>query len=119
MLAPAYVRILQAETRLLVVFGWAPAVDPPDQRRGADTWGAADRAARGRLPAAGVAGRLGRPLGSDGRRHLEEPTRRAIALSARLADPQPDPQWRVLLDPAGHPFCITTVEPPPELWATE
>ena len=51
--------------------------------------------------------------------HLEEPTRRAIALGARLADPQPDPRWRVLLDPAGHPFCITTLTPPPELLATE
>lgn len=51
--------------------------------------------------------------------HLEEPTRRAIGLGARLADPQPDPRWRVLLDPAGHPFCITTLTPPPELLATE
>ena len=50
---------------------------------------------------------------------LEEPTGRAIALGARLADPQPDPRWRVLLDPAGHPFCITTVTPPLELLATE
>ncbi|HYO41350.1 MAG TPA: VOC family protein, partial [Nocardioidaceae bacterium] len=38
--------------------------------------------------------------------------RRAVALGARLADPQPDPRWRVLLDPAGHPFCITTILPP-------
>ena len=45
--------------------------------------------------------------------HLEEPTGRAIAFGARLADHQPDPRWRVLLDPAGHPFCITTVAPPP------
>ena len=36
---------------------------------------------------------------------------RAEALGARLADPQPDSRWRVLLDPAGHPFCITTVVP--------
>src|SRR5450631_583897 len=50
--------------------------------------------------------------------HHEEPTRRAIALGARLADPQPDLRWRVLLDPAGHPFCITTVEPPPSCWPT-
>ncbi len=27
---------------------------------------------------------------------------------------QPDPRWRVLLDPAGHPFCLTTVTPGPE-----
>ncbi len=45
---------------------------------------------------------------------LDEPVRRARALGARLADPQPDPRWAVLLDPAGHPFCITTVAPPPE-----
>ncbi|MCR6704763.1 MAG: hypothetical protein NVV66_18580, partial [Cellulomonas sp.] len=43
------------------------------------------------------------------------PVERAVALGARLADPQPDPRWRVLLDPAGHPFCITTVAPRPEL----
>jgi hypothetical protein len=45
---------------------------------------------------------------------LEEPGRRALALGARAAEPQPDPRWRVLLDPAGHPFCITTVVPTPE-----
>jgi catechol 2,3-dioxygenase-like lactoylglutathione lyase family enzyme len=46
---------------------------------------------------------------------LDGPVERALALGARLADPQPDPRWRVLLDPAGHPFCLTTVTPPPEL----
>lgn len=50
--------------------------------------------------------------------NLDEPERRAIALGARAADPQPDPRWRVLLDPAGHPFCITALTPPPELLAT-
>ena len=30
----------------------------------------------------------------------------AVALGARLPD-QPDSRWRVLLDPAGHPFCLT------------
>lgn len=50
--------------------------------------------------------------------HLDEPVGRAIALGAKLADPQPDPRWRVLLDPAGHPFCITTLAPPLELIAT-
>jgi len=44
---------------------------------------------------------------------LDEPVERAVALGARLADPQPDSRWRVLLDPAGHPFCITTVTPSP------
>jgi catechol 2,3-dioxygenase-like lactoylglutathione lyase family enzyme len=45
---------------------------------------------------------------------VDEPAERAIALGARLADPQPDPRWRVLLDPAGHPFCITPFAPPLE-----
>ncbi|MGC1207282.1 MAG: VOC family protein, partial [Ornithinimicrobium sp.] len=31
----------------------------------------------------------------------------AIGLGATLADPQPGDTWRVLLDPAGHPFCLT------------
>lgn len=35
---------------------------------------------------------------------------RAIALGATLPD-QPDPRWRVLLDPAGHPFCLTPFTP--------
>jgi hypothetical protein len=41
----------------------------------------------------------------------------ACALGAGAVQPdlrpaQPDPRWRVLLDPAGHPFCITTMTPP-------
>ncbi|MDN6815168.1 MAG: VOC family protein [Corynebacterium variabile] len=32
--------------------------------------------------------------------------KRALDLGARLADPQPGETWRVLIDPAGHPFCI-------------
>jgi catechol 2,3-dioxygenase-like lactoylglutathione lyase family enzyme len=36
----------------------------------------------------------------------------AVALGARKASEQPAPdRWRVLLDPAGHPFCITTLVP--------
>ncbi|MEV6135279.1 VOC family protein [Nocardia sp. NPDC051990] len=32
----------------------------------------------------------------------------AVKPGARLADEQPRPdRWRVLLDPAGHPFCLT------------
>jgi len=31
----------------------------------------------------------------------------ALALGATLAEPQPGDTWRVLLDPAGHPFCLT------------
>ena len=32
---------------------------------------------------------------------------RAVELGATLADPQPGETWTVLLDPAGHPFCLT------------
>ena len=43
---------------------------------------------------------------------LEAAQTRAVELGARLAPRQPSPdQWRVLLDPAGHPFCITTLIP--------
>jgi len=34
----------------------------------------------------------------------------AVALGATLPE-QPDPRWRVLLDPAGHPFCLTPFTP--------
>jgi hypothetical protein len=34
----------------------------------------------------------------------------AVRLGARPAEQQPgEGQWRVLLDPAGHPFCITAI----------
>ena len=40
------------------------------------------------------------------------PSPRALALGATKADEQPNPDhWRVLVDPAGHPFCITTLIP--------
>jgi hypothetical protein len=45
---------------------------------------------------------------------LDGPVQRALDLGARRAPVQPDPRWTVLLDPAGHPFCITTLAPPPE-----
>ena len=32
---------------------------------------------------------------------------RALALGATIAEPQPGDTWRVLLDPAGHPCCLT------------
>lgn len=32
---------------------------------------------------------------------------RCVELGARLPDDQPGDTWRVLLDPAGHPFCLT------------
>ncbi|AKU15257.1 VOC family protein [Luteipulveratus mongoliensis] len=31
----------------------------------------------------------------------------AVSLGATLPDEQPGETWRVLLDPAGHPFCVT------------
>jgi hypothetical protein len=36
----------------------------------------------------------------------------AVNHGARVSEFQPDPRWRVMLDPAGHPFCLTTVTPP-------
>jgi hypothetical protein len=43
---------------------------------------------------------------------LDESEVRAMAIGAVKADPQPNPDlWRVLVDPAGHPFCITTLIP--------
>ncbi len=39
---------------------------------------------------------------------LDEAQRHAVSVGARLPNFQPEPdQWRVLLDPVGHPFCIT------------
>jgi catechol-2,3-dioxygenase len=35
----------------------------------------------------------------------------AVDCGARLAQTQPDSRWVVLLDPAGHPFCITPFSP--------
>jgi hypothetical protein len=32
---------------------------------------------------------------------------RAVELGATVPDHQPGETWRVLLDPAGHPFCLT------------
>jgi len=41
---------------------------------------------------------------------LEHAVVAAAALGATQATHQPHPAlWRVLLDPAGHPFCLTTV----------
>jgi predicted enzyme related to lactoylglutathione lyase len=34
----------------------------------------------------------------------------AVGLGATVADPQPGEIWRVLLDPSGHPFCLTKAE---------
>jgi predicted enzyme related to lactoylglutathione lyase len=44
---------------------------------------------------------------------LDAAVAEAQALGARLSDVQPAPgRWRVLIDPAGHPFCVTTLIPP-------
>ena len=41
---------------------------------------------------------------------LDQAAGRAMALGAVEASHQPAPDvWRVLIDPAGHPFCLTTV----------
>ena len=40
---------------------------------------------------------------------LNAAERAALDLGATKAEHQPEPdRWRVLLDPAGHPFCVTT-----------
>lgn len=38
---------------------------------------------------------------------LDAAQARAVELGATVADPQPGDTWRVLLDPAGHAFCLT------------
>jgi hypothetical protein len=44
---------------------------------------------------------------------LEEAVEEALRLGARQLPDQPEPdEWRVMLDPAGHPFCLTTQVPP-------
>lgn len=37
---------------------------------------------------------------------LDDAVAEALALGATVADHQPQPHVRVLLDPAGHPFCF-------------
>jgi hypothetical protein len=45
---------------------------------------------------------------------LDTEESRTLALGATKAEDQPNPdQWRVLIDPAGHPFCITILIPEP------
>ncbi len=38
---------------------------------------------------------------------LDKAQNAAVELGATVADPQPSDTWRVLIDPAGHPFCLT------------
>lgn len=43
---------------------------------------------------------------------LEAAEKAMLAAGATKPDTQPAPdRWRVLIDPAGHPFCITTLIP--------
>lgn len=42
---------------------------------------------------------------------LDQQTTFALECGATLPEPQPDPRWTVLLDPAGHPFCLTPFTP--------
>jgi hypothetical protein len=45
-------------------------------------------------------------------RDLDDAEAVALRLGARKADVQPRPdRWRVYLDPAGHPFCLTVAIP--------
>ena len=39
---------------------------------------------------------------------LEAESQRAVTLGATLGSHQPQDNVRVLLDPAGHPFCLYT-----------
>lgn len=38
---------------------------------------------------------------------IDATAKRCIELGAAQPDEQPGETWRVLLDPAGHPFCLT------------
>lgn len=38
---------------------------------------------------------------------LDAAAKAAVQLGATVPDEQPGETWRVLLDPAGHPFCLT------------
>ena len=38
---------------------------------------------------------------------IDETAARCVELGATQPDEQPGETWRVLLDPAGHPFCLT------------
>ena len=38
---------------------------------------------------------------------LDVAAERCVELGGTVADPQPGETWRVLMDPSGHPFCLT------------
>jgi hypothetical protein len=39
--------------------------------------------------------------------NLDDGVAKCVAAGARFPDDQPGETWRVLLDPSGHPFCLT------------
>lgn len=41
---------------------------------------------------------------------LDDAAKKAVELGAILPEDQPGETWRVMLDPAGHPFCLTKAE---------
>jgi predicted enzyme related to lactoylglutathione lyase len=41
---------------------------------------------------------------------LDEAQRRCVELGASVPEEQPGETWRVLVDPGGHPFCLTKAE---------
>lgn len=55
-------------------------------------------------PLCGVAEQVVGPVTN---REAQDLASATVVAGARLADAQPSPErWRVLLDPAGHPFCF-------------
>ncbi len=50
-------------------------------------------------------------LDLNGDEEIDELVRHARSVGATLAEHQPDTRWTVLLDPAGHPFCVTPFSP--------
>ena len=41
---------------------------------------------------------------------LDEAQQRCVELGASIPEEQPGETWRVLVDPGGHPFCLTKAE---------
>ncbi len=41
---------------------------------------------------------------------LDSAAEAAVEMGATMPEDQPSETWRVLLDPAGHPFCLTKAE---------
>lgn len=76
--------------------GWISAVRVPDYRP--PTW-----------PSGSVPKQLHLDLAVD---NLDAAESEAIRLGAIRPEHQPDPErWRVMIDPSGHPFCLSTLIP--------